>query len=284
MSQANKPPRPPASRPPQSRSAAAPSATKRAAPRAPAPAATAPAPLRPLSEAELERLQTLLDKVPAPLEPLDVSMLDGYLVGVLLQPKAVPAFQWSRHVLDSDEGRSPPAGFDSHALMDLVKRRYQELNQAITQRQWFDPWVFELEDEEGQADQEDEKGAPQEETDDDEDEPQDGAGNPSDALFPWVAGFSLACEHFPALMREDAADLLEPLAAIFRHIDPEDLEDADELLEEIESLEPAKDLEEAVESLVSACLMLADITRPQAKPAAAQKPPARRGPPPRGRY
>ncbi len=202
---------------------------------------------------------------------------------MLLQPKAVPAFQWSRHVLDSDEGRSPPAGFDSHALMNLVKRRYQELNQAITQRQWFDPWVFELEDDEteessAQFEPENDHEMGDEELGDAVD------GNPSDALFPWVAGFSLACEHFPELMREDAADLLEPLAAIFRHIDPEDLEDADDLLEEIESLEAAKDLEEAVESLVSACLMLADVTRPQAKPAASQKPPARRGPPPRGRY
>lgn len=268
MSQEKRPPRPPAARPPQSRTAAPRGGPARPPNRTPTPAA----PVRPLSEAELDQLQQLLDGVPAPLEPLDVSMLDGYLVGVLLQPKAVPAFQWSRHVLDSDEGRLPPTGFDSHALMELVKRRYQELNQAITQRQWFDPWVFELESEEEEEVQT---------AHDDEEDDSDGA--PSEALFPWVAGFSLACEHFPELMREDAADLLEPLAALFRHIDPEDLEDADDLLEEIESLEPAKDLEEAVESLVSACLMLADITRPQAKPMA-QKPPARRGPVGRGRF
>ena len=34
----------------------------------------------------MNRLQTLLDKIPEPLEPLDISMLDGYLCGVLLQP------------------------------------------------------------------------------------------------------------------------------------------------------------------------------------------------------
>jgi uncharacterized protein len=81
-----------------------------------------------------------------------------------------------------------------------------------------------------------------------------------------------------------AADLRVPLAAIFRHIAQEDLEDADDLLEEIESLESAKVLEEAVESLVSACLILEDVTRPQAKPMASQKPLAKRGPAPRGRF
>lgn len=67
------------------------------------------------------------------------------------------------------------------------------------------------------------------------------------------------------------------------HMDPDDLEDADDLLEEIETLEPPADLAEAVESLVRSTLMLADISRPTARPVA-QQPPARRGPPGRGRY
>lgn len=223
------------------------------------PSAAAPAPakpsLPPLNEAELEQLETLLDAVPAPLEPLDLPMLDGYLVGVLLQPKAVPTFQWTKHVLDGEEGRSPPERFDSRPLLALVKRRYTELNQAIVERQWFDPLVFELEED----------------------------AEPSEVVFPWVAGFALATELFPSLMREDAADLLEPLASLFMHLDPDDLEDADELLEEIETLEPPSDLAEAVESLVRSTLLLADITRPQQAKQPA-KPPPRRGPPTRGRY
>lgn len=236
-------------RPPARRKPAAPPA------RSGAPASKPPA--KPLSEAEMQRLQDLLDALPAPLEPLDISMLDGYLVGVLLQPKPVQAFQWMPLVLDS-EGRKPAAGVDTRELAELVKRRHQTLNRAIVERQWFDPWVFELEDE----------------------------ADPAEVLLPWVAGFALAAESFPELMREDAAALLEPLAAIYRHLDPEDLEDADDLLEEIETLEPPADLEEAVESLVAACLMLADVSRPQgaAHPAAARRPPPRRGPPPRGRY
>ena len=48
-------------------------------------------PAEPLSDAELEQLRGLLDALPQPLEPLDVSMLDGYLVGVLLQPSRCPS-------------------------------------------------------------------------------------------------------------------------------------------------------------------------------------------------
>lgn len=253
-------PKPP--RPPHHRPAASPGPGR--APARPRPHASAPAPapktvVQPLNEDELAQLEALLDEVPAPLEPLDLSMLDGYLAGVLLQPKAVPAFQWTKHVLDAEEGRSPPASFDSRPLLALVKRRYAELNQAIVERQWFDPLVFELAGED-----------------------EDDEVNPSEVVLPWVAGFALATELFPELMRQDAADLLEPLASLYMHLDPDDLEDADELLEEIETLEPPSNVAEAVESLVRSTLLLADITRPQAsKPSA---PPARRGPPQRRRY
>lgn len=221
--------------------------------------------IQPLSEIEMGRLQDLLDALPAPLEPLDISMLDGYLVGVLLQPKAVPAHQWLRPILDS-EGRELPPGLQTESILALCKRRHQQLNRAIVERQWFDPWVFELGDE-------------------DEDEDADLDSDPSEALLPWVAGFALATEIFPELMRQEASQLLEPLAAIYRHLDPDDLEDADDLLEEIESLEPPADLEEAVEALVSACLMLADVTRPQAptpRPAAGRPAAGRRTPPRQG--
>jgi len=44
-----------------------------------------------MNERDIDALQRLLDAVPAPLEPLDVSMLDGYLCAVLVQPRALPA-------------------------------------------------------------------------------------------------------------------------------------------------------------------------------------------------
>ena len=179
-------------------------------------------------------LQRLLDAVPQPLQPLDVSALDGLLCGVLLQPAAVPPSQWLRFATDT-EGRPLPPDFDAAELQALVLHRHADLDRAIVARAWFDPWVFELDDD----------------------------ASPSASVSPWVAGFALATEQFPALLRNhDAAALTEPLALLFRHLDAEDLEDADELLAEIETLEPPLDLAEAVEDLVRATLLLADISRP----------------------
>jgi uncharacterized protein len=136
-------------------------------------------------------------------------------------------------VVDVD-GREGLAAFDDSALRALVRRRHAELDAAIRERQWFDPWVFEL--------------------DDDDD--------PLETVMPWVAGFATAMEFFPALMRSDSPELAEPLAVLYRSFDAEDLEDAEQLLAIIEELEPPADLAEAVEALVNSVLLLADVTRP----------------------
>ncbi len=204
-------------------------------------------PNNPLTVADIERLQSLLDALPASLEPLDTSMLDGYLCGVLLQPQPVPADRWLRFVADTD-GRALPAGFDAAPLHALLRRRHAELASAIEGRQWFDPWVFEL----------DSEGAMSDIDCDDE-----GPSPASQAVYPWVAGFALAMEHFPALMALDAKALTAPLALLYRHLEADDLEDADALLEEIESLAPPEDLSQAVEELVRATLLLADVSHPR---------------------
>ena len=115
----------------------------------------------------------------------------------------------------------------------------------MARRQWFDPWVFEL----------------------------DEAAPPSHALVGWVAGFATAMERFPELLARAGDAVVEPLALLYRHLDESDLEDADAVLAEIDTLEPPTDLAEAVEDLVRATLLLADVSRPLA----ADKP-QRRGP------
>ncbi len=228
---------------------------RRPAPRGPAAsAARGPGPLPAAvvstmagTEQQLETLQALLDTLPAGREPLDVVMVDGYLCGVLLQPKPVPEARWLPPITDVD-GRPAPAGFDMARLQALVAPRHAELNRAIAQRQWFDPWVYQLDDE----------------------------ASPSDTVLPWVAGFATAVDLFSELMDRHEAVLTEPLAALYRHLDPDDLEDADELLAEIDMLEPAATLDEAVEDLVRSVLLIADVSRPRDV-----APPMRRGPPER---
>lgn len=202
-----------------------------------------------LSDAELMELERLLTSLPDTVEPLDVVSLDGYLCGVLLQPTPVAATQWLRFVTDI-EGRALPAGVDTTRLADLVQRRHAELNRAIAQRQWFDPWVYELDD----------------------------AASPGEAVLPWVAGFAGAMDHFPALMTIGSPALLEPLAVLYAAFDPEDLEDADELLAIIDTLEPPADMAQAVEDLVRSVLLIADVSRPRAQQAPPRRPAARGGP------
>jgi uncharacterized protein len=188
------------------------------------------------NERDLEQLQDLLDTVPEPLLPLDVSAVDGFLCGLLLQPDNIDASQWLPCITDV-EARALPAGFDANMLHALVLRRHAQLQHAIASRQWFDPWVFEME---AQA-------------------------APSECVLPWVAGFAAAMDRFPGLMRFGDLQLLEPLALIYMHFDAQDLEDADALQQMIDTLEPPDDLGEAVQDLVRSVMLLADVTRPVAR-------------------
>jgi uncharacterized protein len=202
----------------------------------------------PIGDAEIARLHELLCGVPEPLQPLDPSSLDGFLCGVVLQPKAVPQTKWMPCITDI-EARPLPPGFDASALMSLVRRRHDQLRHAIGTRQWFDPWVFES----------------------------DASAEVSDSVLPWIAGFASAMERFDNLLQHDDPALLEPLALLFMHFDPEDLEGADALRSLIDTIEPPAGLAEAVEDLVRSVMLIADVIAPVASAAK----PARR--PQRGR-
>ena len=225
--------------------------------------------MRDLSDTEISRLGELLDEwcdAAPELAPLDVSALDGYLCGVLLQPGPVAEAEWVPCVLDA-EGRPArvaatmvPAG-----LLPLVRQRHAALAQAIAQRQWFDPWIVDAAT---------------------LDEPAGGSqGDESElaairaSVLPWVAGFALATERFPSLLRHDAQVLAEPLALLYQHFEPDELEGVEDepaLAEALAASEPPADLAEAAEDLVRAVLLLADISRPRPNsPPAPRTAPAR---------
>jgi len=204
--------------------------------------------LQPLCDAERDQLETLLDTLPPPLEPLDLSALDGFLVGVLLQPQPVARDRWLRHVPDA-EGHAVPEGVSLTTLNALVLRRHAELERAIAAREWFDPWIFEFEAAAGET-----------------------AMQPSQMVLPWVAGLAAALERFPALLQISEPALREPLAVMYAHFDPADLEDADELGALIDEIEPPSSLSEAVQDLVRCTLLLADVSRPRSAAGARRQP------------
>ncbi len=228
------------------------------------PPAAPAIPPPPLGDADLASLEHLLGSLPSPLQPMDLSALDGYLCGVLLQPRPVTVTQWWPTVLDVDS-RAAPDSAATRELQQLVLRRHGELDRAIGERQWFDPWIFASDDDnETTAPSEDEDADPVGEADGEADgDAEVDPGPAAQAVLPWVAGFAAAMEHFPQLMAMDDGELVEPMALLFMHFDPDDLEDADTLLAMIETLEPPADLAEAVQDIVRALMLIADVTRPR---------------------
>ena len=206
----------------------------------------------PLSDREIEQLDAALAAVAEPYEPLDVVMLDGFLVGVLLQPEPVAAAQWLPYVFDS-EGRAEAAPADAAArqrLTDLILRQHAYLAACISAREAFDPIVFPVEDAQGRL-------------------AEGKAG--IEALAPWAAGFMSAIDTFPQLLDtygEDGA-LAESLVGVLRHLPIDPDEPAAEARSfaadrrRIDRDMPLADLDDAIEHLIECVLDAADISRPR---------------------
>jgi len=152
-----------------------------------------------LTDAELDELAELLARAPAPLEPLDVPALDGYLAGVIVQPRLVPTDEWLPAVFDA-ERRTLPDGTDAAwqaRTRALIERRFRAINAAISEDGFFDPVIVDAE-----------QLPPASEY--------DAVQSPSArALQPWLAGFDWALACFPELedgADEKVADALERLA------------------------------------------------------------------------
>ena len=80
------------------------------------PAMTPTPEFQPLAEADLDALEALLDRLPATLQPMDVVMIDGYLCGVLLQPKPVPEASWITRIVDAAEQTLAQAGLPNERV------------------------------------------------------------------------------------------------------------------------------------------------------------------------
>jgi uncharacterized protein len=205
-----------------------------------------------LTDAELDELDALLEQTPAPCEPLNVLMLDGYLAGVLVQPRVLTVQEWSPPIFDMQGQGLPPAhdaAWLAHAR-HLIERRRDALNAAISEDGWFDPLVVDVEREPPQSEYE---GPAMPDT--------------SRALLPWVAGFHWAQECFAGApggldeVDDDAAELL--LARLYRHLPPSPGSEGDEdraFVAELDRERPLKTVDEGIVDLVTAVVELWDLT------------------------
>lgn len=196
-----------------------------------------------LTDAELDELDTLLTQTPEPAQPLDAIMLDGYLCGVLVQPRIVPIDEWLPPIFDLETG-ALPEGVDAAWLArcrTLIERRHAALTAALVEDGWFDPLVVDLE-----------RSAPVSEYDVVQSEA-------SRALMPWVAGFHWAQERFPGLLELDDDGVQLALARLYRHLPAETDEDR-EIVATLDKEHPLATLDDGIEDLVHAVYDLWDQT------------------------
>jgi uncharacterized protein len=196
-----------------------------------------------LSDDELDELADRLAATPQPLQPLDVPMLDGYLAGVLVQPRRVPVDEWLPPVFDL-EGRALPGDVDGQWLSRtraLIERRRDALDAVLAQDGGFDPVLV------------DAQALPPVS----EYEP---VQSPvSRVLAPWAGGFHWAQECFGDLQRLGDDAVGPALLRIYRHLPP--LDDAEkQRFAALEREHPVRGLDAGIEDLVAATAELWDLT------------------------
>jgi len=203
-----------------------------------------------LTDAQIGELDDLLHAIPAPLEALDVVMLDGYLCGLLCQPQTPapeqflpPAFDWN---FGEEGGQTlgPDTAGWHHAkherLVALVLQRMAALERGLREDGWFDPLVMSAEDDEGR--------------------PLEGKAAITPMLAPWVIGFEHALNHFPGVDELTEPDLPDLLACLWRHL-PEQTEDEQAFTKALDQEHPLKTPDAAIEDLVANVVAIADIAR-----------------------
>jgi uncharacterized protein len=140
-----------------------------------------------LDNDDLDRLDHLLDGTPAPLEPMDAVMIDGYLAGLSTLNHLVPIESWLPGVFDL-QGRALPESFASTTVplvRPLLERRYEVMNTGIVEDAWFDPVIVDVE-----------RLPPVSEY-------EQASGEAERALGPWLEGFRLARTRFAAASEPD---------------------------------------------------------------------------------
>jgi len=179
-----------------------------------------------LSDAEFAELDALLADIPAPLEPLDVVMLDGFLCGVIVQPTLPDVDDWLPFVFDAGGhrwGEAEPSA-EQRRARTLILRRHAALNRAIAEFGTFDPFILEVDEEGDGAGDEGKDGDPAIASAAAREgmEPAPSLDPIGAALLPWVAGFEQAIHLLPGLADLDEPAVATTLARLFRFLPDDD--------------------------------------------------------------
>jgi uncharacterized protein len=213
-----------------------------------------------LSDAEFAELDAILAEIPAPLEPLDVVMLDGFLCGVIVQPTLPEVDAWLPFVFDAGGhrwGEAEPSPAQQRARA-LIMRRHAALNRAIAEYGTFDPFILEVDDAVAAEGQEGDTEIATVTTREGETDPPPPLDPIGAALLPWVAGFEQAIHVLPGLGELDQPEIGTTLARLFRFL-PDDEEGTAQL---VERELPLASLGDAIADVVACVAELYELTLP----------------------
>ncbi len=198
---------------------------------------------RPLTDEDINQLDDLLATSSCGDDTFDVSMLDGFLSAIaLLNPPLQDESEWYPYIFN-EEG-TPCEVDEPETVKRLVCQRLQEIRAFQAQRQFYNPIIFPLEDEDGNQ----VTGV-------------DGLA----ALEPWAMGFYNALAQY-----SDRVDVTEAIEAQlcrihrFLELDQEypDYEQNLAIRQAVEKEHPVHSLEEGMLEMMQGVIEIAKLNLP----------------------
>ena len=198
---------------------------------------------RPLTDEDINRLDELLATSSSGDDTFDVSMLDGFLSAIApLNPPLKEESEWYPYIFN-DEGSDCEVD-EPETVKRFVTQRLQEIRAFQAQRQFYNPIIFPLEDENG--------------------EPVTGADGIA-ALEPWAMGFYNALAQYSD--RVDVTEAIEAqLCRIHRFLE---LDESDPDYEQnmairaaVEKEHPVRNLEEGMLEMMKGVIEIARLNLP----------------------
>ena len=198
---------------------------------------------RPLTDEDINQLDDLLATSSCGDDTFDISMLDGFLSAIaLLNPPLQDESEWYPYIFN-EEG-TPCEVDEPETVKRLVCQRLQEIRAFQAQRQFYNPIIFPLEDEDGNQ----VTGV-------------DGLA----ALEPWAMGFYNALAQY-----SDRVDVTEAIEAQlcrvhrFLELDQEDPDYEQNLAirQAVEKEHPVHSLEEGMLEMMQGVIEIAKLNLP----------------------